>query len=152
MTTNHERRSRLMGFKIKQTSWDLEDLKQANRNAIKALELADKKLNEVEAVIGETEKTIRKAMDGEISMDLEVIEAARQFLSEQQTVRQQRSNEQRNASQKLDQAESKLKQTALYVKALEQIKESSDQELGRQTENRIAEQIADLWLQRYGKE
>lgn len=151
MTENHERRSRLMGFKIKQSSWDLEDLKKANRNAKDALELADRALSDVDSVIGKTESTIRKAMDGEILMDLEVIEAARQFLTDQQALRIQRSNEQQKASQMLDQAENRLKQTSLYVKALEQIKESSDKEIGRQKDNRIAEQNADLWLQRYEK-
>lgn len=152
MTTDHERRSRLMRFKIKQTSWDLEDLKKVNRNAKDALMQADEALHEVETVIGETEKTIRQALEGRIDLDLEVIETARQFLAEQQVLRKQRCKEQQQATQRLEQTESRLKQAALYVKALEQIKATSDKEIGRLQENQMVEQITELWMQRYGRD
>lgn len=152
MTTNHERRSRLMRLKIKQTSWDLEDLKKDNRNAKDALMQADEALEEVETVIGETEKTIRRALEGQIDLDLEVIETALQFLAEQQVLRQQRCKQQQQAAQRLSQTESRLKQAALYVKALEQIKATSDKEICRLQENQMVEQTTELWMQRYGQD
>lgn len=150
MTNDHERRSRLMRFKIKQKSWDLEDLKKQNRNAKETLAEADEALNEVEHVIGQTEDVIRQAFLGRPDLDLQVVQSARHYLAEQQALRKQRFKEQQRAAQKLDQAESRLKQAALYVKALEQIKAKSDREIGRVQENQISEQLAELWLQRFG--
>jgi hypothetical protein len=141
-----------MRLKIKQTSWDLEDLKKDHRNAKDALMQADAALDEVETVIGETEKTIRQALEGQIDLDLEVIETARQFLAEQQVLRKQRCKEQQQATQRLEQTESRLKHAALYVKALEQIKAASDKEICRLQENQMAEQTTELWMQRYGQD
>lgn len=150
MTDQHERRSRLMQYKIKEKSWDLEDLKKHNRIAKDALAQADKALNEVDNAIGETEDVIRQALCGRIDLDLEVVETARQYLTLQQALREQRLMEQQQATQKMDQAETQLKHAALYVKALEQIKGKSDREISRVRENKLSEQIAELWLQRYG--
>jgi DNA repair photolyase len=149
MTINHQRRSRLMQLEIKQRSWDLEALKKRNRDAKDALTKAKASLRQIEASIEAAEQTIRQAFQGQLNLDLETISAARQYLTEQLGLRTRRAMEQQRAAQKVDLAESRLKQTALYVKALEQIKAVSDKEIHRIEENRMAEHHAELWYQRY---
>lgn len=151
MSTNHERRSRLMGFKIKEQSWGLEDLKKRNRIAQEELMQADKALGEIEAAIDAAEKSLRQVYMEHPVLDLEAIEAARQFLSEQQGQRVHRSREQQRAAQRVEQAETQLRQAALYVKALEQAKAASDNEISRVRENKLAEHLTELWYQRYGR-
>lgn len=151
MSTNHERRSRLMGFKIKEQSWGLEDLKKRNRIAQEELMQADKALGEIEAAIEAAEKSLRQVYEEHPLLDLEAIEAARKFLSEQQGLRVHRSREQQRAAQRVEQAETQLRQAALYVKALEQAKAASDSEISRVRENKLAEHLTELWCQRYGR-
>lgn len=150
MSTNHERRSRLMGFKIKEQSWGLEDLKKRNRMAQEALTKADEALREIENAIDDAENSIRHVYMKQPVLDLEAIDAARQFLAEQQGLRLRRSKEQQRAAQRVQQAETQLKQKALYVKALEQVKAASDTEISRVRENKLSDQLAELWCQRYG--
>jgi hypothetical protein len=149
MTINHQRRSRLMQIEIKQQSWDLEALKKRNGDAKDALTKAEASLREIEASIKEAEQTIRQAFQGQLNLDLEAISAAREYLTEQQGLRTKRAMEQRRAAQTVDLAQTRLKQAALYVKALEQIKAVSDKEIHRIEEIRMAEHHAELWYQRY---
>jgi cysteinyl-tRNA synthetase len=149
MTINHQRRSRLMQLGIKQQSWELEELKKRNRDAKDALTKAKDSLRRIEASIKEAEQTIRQAFQGQLNLELEAISAARQYLTEQQGLRIRQAMEQQRAAQTVDLAETRLKQTALYIKALEQIKAVSDKEIDRIEENRMAEHHAELWYQRY---
>lgn len=151
MTANHERRSRLVGFTIKQHSWDLEALKDRNRTALDQLAQANKKLHEIEALIEQSEKTIRRAMDGESSLDLVAIQSARQFLADQQGLRKGNLMEQQRATQRARQAETRLKEAKLYIKALKQVKAKSDRASKQAQEKRADEQNAELWMQRYGR-
>jgi cysteinyl-tRNA synthetase len=138
-----------MQLEIKQQSWELEELKRRNRDAKDALAKANESLHKIEASIKEAEQTIRQALQGQLNLELEAMSAARQYVTEQLGFRIKRAMEQRRAAQTVDLAEIRLKQTALNVKALEQIKAASDKEIDRIEENRMAEHHAELWYQRY---
>jgi hypothetical protein len=151
MTINHERRSKLVGFTIRQHSWELETLQDRNRRMAVALAQINEELRQIEMVIQQTESRIRRTLAGESSMDLVALQTARQFLAELQEHRRGKTLEQQRTAQRARKAEIQLKEATLYVKALKQIKATSDKEVWAAQEKKMAEQNAELWLQRQGR-
>jgi len=140
-----------LGFSIKRGSWDLEDLKERHRLAREELDRADEALKVVEANIAQAEKLIFSAINGEENLDLHVLQMARSFLEDEQKLRKSRYAEWQRADLRSRQSEHQLKQAALYIEALKQVKDKSDREISQALEKSQNDQNIELWLQRYGR-
>ena len=84
-------------------------------------------------------------------MDLSAIQGANRFMADQMDIQKRRQKEFARVNQRTNQAETQLKQEALYIKALEQVKEKSDKEITRDREKKRNEHNTELWMQRFGR-
>ncbi len=148
---NSKQRSRQCGLIIRQQSWELAALEIRSRRAADALTEAESAVEKVEAEISQTDMALCSALNGEDVLDLTSLQAAHQFIAEQQDARKQRLAECQRALQLAQQVDSQVKEVALGIKALERVKASSDCALNRERENRMLERNMETWLQYFGK-
>lgn len=132
-------------------TWNLETLKDRNRKALEEYSKTRDAVNEVAASIEQTESAMRFAMSREAGMNLLAIQEAHHFLEIQQGVLRSKQAEKQRAAQKLTQVEAQLKEAALYVKGLSQVKDSSDKAINMAREKQESELNAELWMQRFGQ-
>ena len=146
--TDHARRSRLVGLSVRQQSWELEALKERNSQAATALQVANEALQTTESEISATESTLREMMQGDTVFNITAVQNTQGYLVEQQEKGKALRSDAKRAAQRAEQAEQQLKYASLTIKALEQVKDTSDRIISREQEKRLLEENVELWIQR----